>query len=202
MFKLENSETITKAESKERKSLNIWHGSNENKELSNLATRPFTFKDGRKYFSVEHAYQSWKSGKFDQQTYDKYTKGDVKISGNKGTDKNFNMNLMKDAIKDSFKQNPEALDKLLATKDSQLTHTQDTGVWAKEFPKILMEVRNELKTEKEETKDIDMSEGLTPDMFEDASGHTKGESVTDIANKSEEKIKEVKDSICPLNKII
>ncbi len=37
--------------------INIWFGSGENAELSNLATRPFTMNDKR-YFSVEHVYQT------------------------------------------------------------------------------------------------------------------------------------------------
>jgi len=45
----------------------------------------------------------------------------------------------------SFKQNPNALASLLATGNAELTHTQDKGKWGKEFPKLLMEVRNELR---------------------------------------------------------
>ena len=54
---------------------------------------------------------------------------------------------MKELIKTSFEQNPDALAKLLATGDAELTHTQDTGKWGTEFPKLLMEVRNELRQE-------------------------------------------------------
>ena len=35
--------------------------------------------------------------------------------------------------------------KLLATGNATLTHTQDKGKWGTEFPKLLMEVREELK---------------------------------------------------------
>ena len=52
--------------------------------------------------------------------------------------------LMKTLIKESFEQNPDALAKLLSTGDAILTHTQDKGKWATEFPKLLMEVRDEL----------------------------------------------------------
>lgn len=45
----------------------------------------------------------------------------------------------------SFKQNPDALAKLLATGNATLTHTQDQGKWGTEFPKLLMEVRDELR---------------------------------------------------------
>jgi hypothetical protein len=52
---------------------------------------------------------------------------------------------MKNIIKDSFIENPEALQKLLATGNAELTHTQDNTKWGKEFPKLLMEVRDELR---------------------------------------------------------
>jgi predicted NAD-dependent protein-ADP-ribosyltransferase YbiA (DUF1768 family) len=53
--------------------------------------------------------------------------------------------IMKKLIKESFEQNPDALAKLLATGNATLTHTQDKGKWGIEFPKLLMEVRNELR---------------------------------------------------------
>lgn len=55
--------------------------------------------------------------------------------------------IMKFLIKQSFKQNPQALQKLLATGNATLTHTQDKGKWGIEFPKLLMEVREELRQE-------------------------------------------------------
>ena len=128
--------------------VNVWHGTNENKVLSNLASRPFEL-NGKKYHSVEHAYQSWKSGTFDEGTYAKYTSGGKKIAGNKGVKvaEGWNIRMMKRAMLASFKQNPEALKALLATQGSEITHTQDKGVWAKEFPRLLMEVRDTLAKE-------------------------------------------------------
>jgi hypothetical protein len=55
---------------------------------------------------------------------------------------------MKTLILESFKQNPNALAKLLATGNATLTHTQDKTRWGKEFPKLLMEVRDELSNKK------------------------------------------------------
>ena len=52
--------------------------------------------------------------------------------------------IMKALIKASFEQNPQALQRLLATGNATLTHTQDKGKWGTEFPKLLMEVREEL----------------------------------------------------------
>lgn len=53
--------------------------------------------------------------------------------------------VMRDGLYYSFKENPTALQKLLATGNAELTHTQDKGKWGTEFPKLLMEVREELK---------------------------------------------------------
>ena len=61
---------------------------------------------------------------------------------------------MKDFITESFKQNPESLAKLLATGNATLTHTQDKGKWGTEFPKLLMEVRNELRTTQPSTQSV------------------------------------------------
>ena len=62
---------------------------------------------------------------------------------------------MKELILESFKQNPDALAKLLATGNATLTHKyegleQDNG----RFSKILMEVRDELRgTTQQDTTD-------------------------------------------------
>ena len=57
---------------------------------------------------------------------------------------------MKSFIRDSFEQNTVALERLLATGNATLTHTQDTTKWGKEFPRLLMEVREELSQEKKD----------------------------------------------------
>ena len=62
--------------------------------------------------------------------------------------------IMKEAIKSSFEQNPDALAKLLATGNATLTHTQDKGKWGTEFPKLLMEVRNELRFTQPKTTSV------------------------------------------------
>ena len=128
------------------KAVNVWHGTDENAHLSNLAARPFTIS-GKRFHSVEHAYQSWKSGEFDQGTYARYTGAGRKIVGTKGTktEGGWNLRLMRRLVEESFRQNPDATQRLLATGDAPITHTQDKGVWAKEFPRILMEVRSKLK---------------------------------------------------------
>lgn len=127
--------------------LNIYWSSNENKELSNLALRPFEY-EGDVYYSVEHAYQSLKSGIRDDITYinRNWKKGGVKIPGRwkANTTNDYNIKLMKELIKESFLYNVDALEALLKTRGKKLTHKQDTGIWKEMFPKLLMEVRDEL----------------------------------------------------------
>ena len=66
--------------------------------------------------------------------------------------------IMKALIKASFSQNPDAAQRLIDTGDATLTHTQDESKWSTEFPRILMEVREELKKE----KGIESTEQLQP----------------------------------------
>lgn len=53
--------------------------------------------------------------------------------------------IMKALIKASFEQNPQAAQRLLDTGNATLTHTQDRSKWKTEFPRLLMEVRDELR---------------------------------------------------------
>lgn len=126
------------------KELNVYWGSGENKNLSNLAPRPFEFV-GKNYKSVEHAYQSLKSGRFDQNAYQRGL-STAKAVGNLGTKTagDWNIGLMHHLIKLSFEANPAAAKELLATGDAVITHTQDKGVWKTKFPELLMAVRGEL----------------------------------------------------------
>ena len=71
---------------------------------------------------------------------------------------------MKELMIDSFKQNPDALRKLLATGNAELTHTQDKGKWGKEFPKLLMEARKELSSLPTE-QDLGLNTDLSQDDF-------------------------------------
>jgi ribA/ribD-fused uncharacterized protein len=144
--------------------INIYAGTGENAELSNFAIRPFEI-NGYKFNSVEQAFQEAKY-EFTKRTAEdsqirdniqntsssaaikklgsKYPTLDIKAWDSKSSE------IMKRVIKLSFEQNPEALQKLLATGNAELTHTQDKGKWGKEFPRLLMEVREELKPEQVE----------------------------------------------------
>lgn len=126
----------------------------KNKELSNLAPRPFEMKDRngstvRPYRSVEHYYQTWKSGFFDKNAYRSTA---LKPKGTKPVNPKISEQVMKEGMLASFKANPKALEKLLATGDKTLTHTMDKGYWGEAFPRLLMEVRSELKDFKPEVQ--------------------------------------------------
>jgi len=77
----------------------------------------------------------------------------------------FSSVLMKDLLKESFAQNPNALQALLDTGNAELTHIQDKSKWGTEFPKLLMEVREELKNSSEPFMSIeDLSVSLPEDL--------------------------------------
>jgi predicted NAD-dependent protein-ADP-ribosyltransferase YbiA (DUF1768 family) len=125
--------------------MNIWYGTGEAPWLSNLARRPFVDKNGVAYKSVEHAYQTWKAGSFDARVYAQPWKEGSKFIGKRKpkTADNWNLALMKEIMRASFNQNPAVKKALMATAGTQFTHIQDKGIWAKEFPKILMEIRED-----------------------------------------------------------
>jgi predicted NAD-dependent protein-ADP-ribosyltransferase YbiA (DUF1768 family) len=151
--------------------INIYAGTRENAELSNFAIRPFTIDYARigeyglgkiKFQSVEQAFQYIK---FEDLPY---TEENVKTANeilktvdgaklrqlgkqfkglNKSSWDNISSPMMKQLIQRSFEQNPDALQKLLATGNATLTHKSPykDDKWTTEFPKLLMEVREELK---------------------------------------------------------
>lgn len=159
--------------------VNIYAGTGENADLSNFAIRPFThhFNDGsvKDFQSVEQAFQYIKASEFaDTRSND----GNTRLSGKSiqaeimdtttGSQlrslgrqiKNLNVQawdrsssfVMKQLLKESFEQNPQALQRLLGTGNSILTHIQDKGKWGKEFPRLLMEVRYEFKKKQDSYK--------------------------------------------------
>jgi predicted NAD-dependent protein-ADP-ribosyltransferase YbiA (DUF1768 family) len=171
--------------------INIYAGTGENAELSNFASRPFEDKtewQGLTFKSVEGAFQAAKiqlSDMFDKN--DNLTKegdellnklqeasgAEAKALGRKVTGLNvkewdrLSSNIMKGLLLESFKQNPKALQRLLATGNAILTHTQDKGKWGKEFPRLLMEVREELRPTQPTSAPEAVSEyGLTAANFE------------------------------------
>lgn len=159
--------------------VNIYAGTGENADLSNFAIRPFThhFNDGsvKDFQSVEQAFQYIKASEF-ADTRSNY--GNTRPSGKSiqaeimdtttGSQlrslgrqiKNLNVQawdrsssfVMKQLLKESFEQNPQALQILLSTGNATLTHVQDNSKWGKEFPKLLMEVREELRKKQDSYK--------------------------------------------------
>lgn len=159
--------------------VNIYAGTGENADLSNFAIRPFThhFNDGsvKDFQSVEQAFQYIKASEFADT---RFNDGNTRPSGKSiqaeimdtttGSQlrslgrqiRNLNVQawdrsssfVMKQLLKESFEQNPQALQRLLGTGNSILTHIQDKGKWGKEFPKLLMEVRYELKKKQDSYK--------------------------------------------------
>lgn len=138
--------------------INIWHSSNENADLSNFAIRPFNYK-GYKFDSVEQGFQFAKIG-YATNTRENQIIGNKIMFEKSGAQlrklgksiqglntKEWDANkyrIMKDMIKASFEQNPNAKQRLLSTDDAILTHRQDPGEWKTKFPELLMEVRSEL----------------------------------------------------------
>ena len=141
--------------------LNIYFGTNENADLSNLAIRPFVHL-GVSFQSVEQAFQFYKTEFSPKTEYNRAVGQAIKMAtsgkdlrrlGRQYKDlatKEWDAmapTIMKQLIKDSFEQNPDALQRLLSTGNAVFTHTQDRGRWGTEFPRILMEVRDELSQE-------------------------------------------------------
>lgn len=159
--------------------VNIYAGTGENADLSNFAIRPFThyFNDGsvKDFQSVEQAFQYIKASEFaDTRSNDGNTRPSGKsiqaeiMDTTTGSQlrslgrqiRNLNVQawdrsssfIMKQLLKESFEQNPQALQRLLSTGNATLTHTQDNSKWGKEFPKLLMEVREELRKKQDSYK--------------------------------------------------
>lgn len=148
-----------------QKQINIYSGIGQNAELSNFAKRQFKY-EGRVYQSVEHAYQTLKSGKFDESTYNRPNDFiGTKRNAPKNVNKAISSSLMKNLIRASFEQNADALQKLLSTGDSILTHIGGKDkFWEAEFPKLLMEIRNELSEKnspKQEVPKVEVQKEVT-----------------------------------------
>lgn len=146
------------------KPINIYFESEENAELSNFAIRPFvhTFEDGtqKTFQSVEQAFHYIKGALFAKQGVNSTTLNDIMntTSGSKLRNLGHKIkeldvtkwdanssNVMKQLLKESFEQNPQAAQRLLDTGNATLTHNQDKSKWKTEFPRLLMKVRDELR---------------------------------------------------------
>lgn len=137
--------------------LNIWAGTNENTLLSNLAPSLLVI-DGFSYESVEHAYQTLKSGKMNAKAYSWAEKNRAafktgqkvqsdRVLGPADTSKN--ILLMEKLLKERYQQDTFFRQALDATRGKVLTHEQDQGIWKVEFPKILTRIRDKENFKKE-----------------------------------------------------
>lgn len=144
--------------------VNIYFSSGENVELSNFAIRPFThmFEDGtqKTFQSVEQAFHYIKGALFAKQGVNSTILNDIMNTTSGPELRRLGRNIkeldvakwdanssdvMKQLLKESFEQNPQAAQRLLDTGNATLTHNQDGSKWKTEFPRLLMEVRDELR---------------------------------------------------------
>ena len=117
-------------------------------ELSNLSKHSFTW-DGKEYNSVEHAYQTNKSGKFDRVTYQAYIDRPeaLKIVGKFKADYDTNIQLMEDLYRQMLNENPDMVKLLQETEGLEIQHQlKKSDIWTKEMPKILTKLRDEFKS--------------------------------------------------------
>jgi predicted NAD-dependent protein-ADP-ribosyltransferase YbiA (DUF1768 family) len=165
--------------------INIYASTGENAELSNFAVRPFVATLGVKslgnFQTVEGAFQAAKLlytdeglSDLNQPILDQLQVANGKTAKSIGRDiqdlniEDWNENssdIMKELLKQSFEQNPNALAKLLATGNAELTHTQDNTKWGKLFPKLLMEVRQELGATQPSTSVENVEEAKEENLF-------------------------------------
>lgn len=139
---------------------NVWFSQNENPRLSNLYPRGFVYKN-RSYLSVEHAYQTLKSGKLSEYVYQhgNWKKGRIyKSRAFCRTENNWNIKLMGRLILQSFLENPQLITYLKnpaypvipEDKEVEFTHVskfKSEDIWTREFPRILTIIRNHLISE-------------------------------------------------------
>ena len=147
--------------------------SRSNSDLSNFAERPFKIKgsvigapgsnEEYEFKSVERAFQAAKVFYTDMMAEERdqwfksiqnaATSAEAKRLGGEVpkldvADWNtYKYEILKDLIKGSFEQNETARNRLLSTGNAKLTHTRGGKEYSSEFPRILMEVRDELRAE-------------------------------------------------------
>jgi len=134
--------------------VNVWYGTKDHEWLSNLCYRPFWW-DKKWYVSVEHAYQTWKSGSFDRRVYSRPWQSGSKFVGKNPplTDNDWNIGLMTNLIIESFldpmNASMRAKFKEYIREGVTFTHVQDRGIWRTMFP-ICLQRAGEYLVEQEE----------------------------------------------------
>jgi predicted NAD-dependent protein-ADP-ribosyltransferase YbiA (DUF1768 family) len=145
--------------------------------LSNFSTnRPYTDSSGRKFATVEAAFQYAKTQfanlpntEIKRQLLSSTSGAQAKALGQPGKLKGLNVKLwnkaapgiMKQIIKDSFLQNPDQIPLLMSTGDAMITHFGGKeDVWQTLFPTILIQVRNELSLDLNKSNNKNKPNGL------------------------------------------
>ena len=134
-------------------------------EFGNLAQRRFNYRD-KPYFSVEHAFQTWKNGEFNEKIYNHplWAKPGTQIQEKyyprmnekpvavgtlpDGTQVTLpgNVKLMYDLVFDSMRQNPEVLKRFLESSGKfSDVETHQGSFWEKAFPAVLEGVWKHLR---------------------------------------------------------
>jgi hypothetical protein len=135
-------------------------------EFGNLAQRRFNYRD-KPYFSVEHAFQTWKNGAFNEKIYKHplWAKPGTQIQETQhwmggimkpvavgtlpdGTQVTLpgNVKLMYDLVFDSMRQNPEVLKRFLESSGKfPDVETHQGSFWEKAFPAVLEGVWKHLR---------------------------------------------------------
>lgn len=195
--------------------VNIYFGSGENVNLSNFAIRPFihTFEDGtqKTFQSVEQAFHYIKGALFAKQGVNNTTLNDIMNTTSGSELRNLgrkikeldvtkwdatSSNVMKQLLKESFEQNPQAAQKLLDTGNATLTHTQDKSKWKTEFPRLLMEVRDELRKSQGATQSQTSAPTSTDKKSSTDNTQQQSQTNTDSSEKSvtEQLVQHLEDS--------
>lgn len=172
--KLNDPIVADNAETQSTRTINIYAGTNENLELSNFAIRPFTYQNA-KYNTVEGAFQAQKlnySNYINSSMSDRYIEMQDKFANATGSearklgrsilslerqtwDRDADK-ILKEAMKASFEQNPDAKQRLLNTGDAIITHKNQQGVEQDNgrFSRLLMEIRDEFRNENIPAKNV------------------------------------------------
>ena len=167
------------------------HSTNNNKwsYLTNVTKSPLVLNIGRRSYlfsSVEHAYQSLKHNDFSKprsewtlaEVYNKDWSNSKKIKSElkENRENDSNIKIMKYLLEERAKQDSKFKELLKETGNAALTHNKDNTIWKSEFPKLLMEIRDNLNNEnrQENTKSKQESKSNT-------------ESTTKVENKEDSK---------------
>ena len=130
--------------------INVWYSSGENAVLSNLTPSPLIINNFR-FESVEHAYQALKSQGFTEEALSwAESQRSAFKAGRKvqsvhqlgPTNQSNSIRLMESLLVERYRQDAAFRQALSQTKDYQITHSQDNGIWKTEFPRLLMKVRD------------------------------------------------------------